>query len=235
MMKAMILAAGRGTRLGPATDRIPKPMMPVAGSPLLEHIVTQIRDAGITELFMNLHHQPDSIRTHFSDGKKFGVHITYSVEKELLGTAGAVKKLESHFTESFLVYYGDNYVEIDLKDFIQHHSRFRAAATIAVFPTDTPHLSGIAQVDDKLNVRHFIEKPPAGSNASNLANAGIYALEPELFAAIPPTGPSDFGMDIFPEMLKRKLPMRAYLLKGKVIGIDTPESYSRLESYLERS
>ena len=231
----MILAAGRGTRLGPAAAGIPKPMMPVAGKPLLEHIVTQIRDAGITELFMNLHHRPDSIRTHFSDGKKFGVHITYSVEKELLGTAGAVKKLESHFTESFLVYYGDNYVEIDLKDFIQHHGRLQPAATIAVFPTDTPHFSGIVQVDDQWNIRRFIEKPPAGSNTGNLANAGIYGLEPDIFTAIPKNGPSDFGADIFPEMLKRNIPMRAYMLKGRVIGIDTPESYSRLESYLERS
>ena len=229
----MILAAGKGTRLKPVTDdRVPKPMVKVAGRPLLEHIVDQIRNAGITDLFINLHHQPESIHTHFGDGRDFGVRITYSHEKELLGTAGAVKKLASNFTETFILYYGDNYVEIDLKDMIRDHYTGRAAATIALFPCEQPHMSGISKIDAQRNVIQFVEKPEPALNMGNLANAGIYVLEPSVLSSIPADRPSDFGRDIFPDVLKRGGKIRAYMLNGKVIGVDTPELYAKLESYL---
>lgn len=231
-MKAMVLAAGQGTRLKPFTDAMPKPMMPVAGKPLLEHIIRQLKESGITEIVINLHHQPESIQRHFGDGTRFGVRIIYSHEDKLLGTAGAVKNLESHFMDTFLVYYGDNYVEIDLNDLVQKHKVSQAAATIAVFPCETPHLSGIVQIDGKGNILNFVEKPPKGSAAGNLANAGIYVMEPRILAFIPAGRSSDFGKDIFPEILRQKQVLRSYLLKGNVIGIDTPELHAKLEAYL---
>lgn len=231
-MKAMILAAGKGTRLKSLTRTVPKPMVPVAGRPMLEYIVEQIRNAGITELWVNIHHLPEKIQTHFGDGSRFGVRIAYSPERELLGTAGAVKLLESHFTETFLLYYGDNYVEIDLKDFVQKHKASLAIATIAIFHCSKPHMSGIVKVDDHGNVLKFVEKPPKDAGMGNLANAGVYALEPRILSHIPGGESSDFGRDIFPRVLQSGEKISAYILKGQVIGIDTPRLHARLESYL---
>lgn len=233
-MKAMVLAAGKGTRLLPFTADRPKPMMPVAGRPLLDHIIGQIRSAGIADIFINLHHQPEIIRSHFGDGRRFGVRITYSLEPDLLGTAGAVKKLASHFTETFLVYYGDNYVEMDIPHFIQTHRDSKADATIAIFPCANPHLSGIVQIDDRRNIVKFVEKPEDAAGLGNLANAGVYALEPRILPFIPADRPADFGRDIFPSVLNQNCMCRAYTLQGNVIGIDTPESLARLESYLSQ-
>lgn len=231
-MRAMVLAAGKGTRLKPFTDTLPKPMMPVAGRPLLEYIIAQLKSAGITDLWINLHHEPDAVRNHFGDGARFGVRIRYSHETHLLGTAGAVKKLAAHFTETFLVYYGDNYVEIDLADMIRIHNASRADATLALFPTDTPHMSGIADMDDKLLIRRFVEKPAPADGLGNLANAGVYVIEPGVLKDIPADRASDFGRDIFPALIQRGRSLRAYPLRGKVIGIDTPELHARLETYL---
>ncbi len=231
-MKAMVLAAGRGTRLKPFTDNMPKPMIPVAGRPILEHIVIQLRDVGFTDLVINLHYHPEAITEHFGNGDKFGVRIHYSRETALLGTAGAVKKIQDQFIGPFLVYYGDNYVEIDLDQFVRAHHDAAPVATIAVFPCDNPSMSGIARVDDGQNIVEFVEKPVPGSNAGNLANAGVYILNPGVLKAIPADRPSDFGHDIFPELLRQGQNLKAFMLSGRVIGVDTPELHTRLERYL---
>ncbi len=231
-MKAFILAAGEGQRLRPLTDRCPKPMVLVGNRPLLERIVDQLKAAGITEIWINLHHCPESVRKHFGDGSRFGVNISYSLEETLLGTAGAVKNRESDFLETFLVYYGDNYVEIDLADMVRFHREQKAFATIAVFPADETSASGVVEADRSGRIRRFLEKPPPGATASRLVNAGIYLLEPAVLRAIPGAQKSDFGRDIFPTLLAQKKLLCAYSLSGKVIGIDTPLLLSRLESYL---
>lgn len=231
-MKVMILAAGAGKRLRPITESVPKVMVPVNGRPMLEYILDQIRDSGIHDVFVNLHYKPEQIMDHFGDGRNFGVHITYSHEPELQGTAGAVKKLESHFTETFLVYYGDNFVEIDIKQMIKAHGANKADVTIAVFPTQTPEMSGISQLDDRGRIIRFIEKPPRSLNVGNLANAGVYVVEPSILKKIPEDSPSDFGIDIFPSILKDHFRLFAYHLEGTVIGIDTPELLARLKKHL---
>ena len=106
-MHAMILAAGQGTRLRPLTETSPKPMLPLAGKPLLEHLIDLLRHHGVTDVAINLHHLPEAIRTHFGDGSRLGTNITYSYESKLLGSAGAVKKLEHLFQRTFFVIYGD--------------------------------------------------------------------------------------------------------------------------------
>lgn len=233
-MKALVLAAGQGTRLKPFTDSVPKPMVDVAGRPMLEYILEQIRSAGIAEVWMNLHYKPEIIRDHFDDGKNFDMRIRYSFEKELLGTAGAVKKLETEFKETFMVYYGDNYVEVNLNEMIHHHQKSGVEATVALFPTETPHMSGIAQLDADDTILRFVEKPGPADAAGNLANAGIYIMEPSVIRSIPADRPSDFGRDIFPELLRQRRAIKGYRLSGSVIGIDTPELHARLESYLSR-
>ena len=231
-MKALVLAAGKGERLRPLTDRCPKPMVPVAGKPLLERIVHQLRDAGITELFINLHHCPETVKKHFGDGKCFGVQITYSEEPELLGTAGAAKKLESQFQEPFIVYYGDNYVEIDLLEMASFHQTKGGIGTIAVFPGEEVSAGGVVEMDVENRIHRFVEKPAPGSTSSRMVNAGIYFLEPAIFPFIPSGIASDFGKQIFPALLSAGKELYAYSLSGTVIGVDTPALLSKLESYL---
>ena len=233
-MKTFILAAGTGERLRPLTDDRPKPMVQVRGRPFLEQILQQLREAGLTDIWMNLHHHPEAVEKHFKEGKCFGVQIHYSREQELLGTAGAVKKQERSFQETFLVYYGDNYVEIDLADMIRFHQEKKGLATIAVFPAEEVSVSGVVETDASDRIHRFLEKPAPGTTSSRLVNAGIYVLEPEIFRFIPEDAPSDFGRDIFPAVLAQNGPIYAYFLSGAVIGLDTPELLSRLETYLKK-
>ncbi len=231
-MKAMVLAAGRGTRLKPHTDTIPKPMMPVAGRPLLEHIFEQIRAAGIADIVVNLHHRPEVIQNYFRDGGRHNIRLTYSFEPDLLGTAGAVLKLAAEFTETFLVYYGDNYVELDLPDLIRSHRQSKSDATIAVFSCEEPHRSGIVQADDSGRIFNFVEKPDPEIDVGRLANAGVYVLEPKVIPVIPAGRAVDFGRDIFPELIRNHFFLQAYPLRAAVYGIDTPELHARLVRHL---
>src|SRR5881296_326289 len=118
IVKAMVLAAGRGARLGSMTETKPKPMIAIAGRPILEHTVAWLRDSGISDIIVNLHHHADQIRTHFGDGSTLGVNISYSSEPSLLGTAGALKPVRHVFTSTFLVVYGDNFFHCDLARFL---------------------------------------------------------------------------------------------------------------------
>lgn len=137
-MKAMILAAGLGTRLRPLTNTVPKVMLPVGSKPLLEYHLDLLKKYGIREIAINLHYLPDAIKNHLGDGSKFGVNITYLFEPELLGTASAVKELGWFFDETFLVIYGDNLVEVDFSKLIKFHELRGGLATIAVYHHPEP-------------------------------------------------------------------------------------------------
>lgn len=231
-MKALVLAAGKGGRLGALTETRPKPMLPVGGRPLLEHVIGRLRDAGIVEIFVNLHHRGDLVTGHFGDGTAFGVSLRYSHEPELLGTAGAAKKLEAELGERFVVHYGDNFVEVDLAAMLAAHARSAATATIAVFPAEDVGASGVVEIDGRDRLRRFVEKPAPGETTSRLVNAGVYVLERAALAAVPAGRFCDFGRDVFPALLAAGRDVRAFRLSGRVIGIDTPESLAALDVYL---
>lgn len=233
-MNALILAAGKGARLGKLTERCPKPMIRVEGRPLLERIVAQLRDAAVIELFINLHHCPDVIPAYFGDGRDWGVPITYSYEPELLGTAGAAKKLQPRLTDPFLVYYGDNFVDIALGELIRAHEDRDGLATIAVAALEETSASGVVEVDGGDRIRRFIEKPWPGETTSRLVNAGVYVLDRRALDVVPDGAVSDFGRDVFPALLARGAALYAFPLSGLVCGIDTPELLGRLDAYLAR-
>jgi NDP-sugar pyrophosphorylase family protein len=133
-MKGMILAAGEGRRLRPLTDHIPKPMLPIAGRPLLEHIITHLCEGGVTDLAVNLHHLPGAVMNYFGDGSRWGVSLRYSLEERLLGSAGGVKRLQSFFDDTFLVYYGDVFTRADLRPMIAfHHNHPDALVTMGLY------------------------------------------------------------------------------------------------------
>src|SRR3972149_4042044 len=177
-MKAMVLAAGEGRRLRPLTEQLPKPMVPLAGRPLLEYVVVWLRRYGVKDLVINLHHHPEAIRDHFGDGSAFDVHITYSYEPELLGTAGAINAVAHLFAEeTFLIVYGDNVTNCDLARLVAYHRAKGGLSTIALHYREDVTQSGMVVTDDADRVTHFREKPPASEACSNWVNAGILVAE----------------------------------------------------------
>ncbi len=228
-MHAVILAAGEGRRLRPLTEHAPKPMLRVAGKPLLEHNVRLLRRYGITDLIINSHHCPESIENYFGDGSEFGVKIAYSREPELLGTAGALRPLQKVLTSAFMVLYGDNLTTCNLRALAEFHRSKHGVATLAVFNRENPTAVGILSMDADDRIVRFLEKPNRDEIFSSWVNAGIMVCEPAVFQAIPP-GFSDFGKDIIPALLLARQAIFAYRMDGKserLWWIDSPEDYER--------
>jgi NDP-sugar pyrophosphorylase family protein len=226
-MKGMILAAGEGKRLRPLTDHVPKPMLPLAGRPLLEHIITHLRDCGVSDLAINLHHQPTIVVDYFGDGSRWGVSLRYSLEESLLGSAGGVKRLQDFFDDTFLVYYGDVFTLADLVPMIELHRRCGVQATMGLYRVPDPWNRGVVELDERQGITRFVEKPPREQVFSDLANAGIYVLEPEVLDWIPVDEPWDFGHDVFPALLGDGIDVAGYVIEDSVIDIGLPEKYEQ--------
>lgn len=224
-MKGMILAAGEGRRLRPLTNYLPKPMLPVAGRPLLEHTITYLRDCGVTDLAVNLYHLPGTVMDYFGNGSRWGVKLRYSVEERLLGSAGGVKRLQSFFDETFVVFYGDLLTWTDLRPMLAQHRQAGVVATMGLYHVPDPWNRGIVQLDEAQRIVRFAEKPPRDQVFSNLANAGIYILEPEVLERIPSEVVYDFGHDVFPALLAEGIPVAGYIINDLLIDIGLPEKY----------
>ena len=232
--RALILSAGRGERLRPLTDERPKTMLPLGGRPLLEYHVVLLREHGIREIAVNLHHRPQAVVDYFGDGARWGVSIRYSLEKELLGTAGAAKQLEWFLSAGpFLVVYGDNLVAGDLTPLFERHAGSRASATLAVVEGPEPTAGGIVGVACDGRVTRFLEKPRPEQVFSRLVSAGLYVLEPEVLSFIPAGRPCDFARDVLPALLRVGRPVYAVRFDGYLSGIDTPELYRRARADIE--
>jgi mannose-1-phosphate guanylyltransferase len=230
-LKAIILAAGVGSRLRPLTDTCPKPMLPIAGRPLLARTLDWLRVCGVAEAALNLHHLPEVVRAGLGDGGAWGMALHYSYEPELLGTAGAVRAIAERFAgwldETFVLVYGDMLLDIDLAELLAYHQAGHALLTLALKHTTTPHSQGMIEIDAASRVRRFVEKPrdwPGG----DLANAGVYLCEPAILDAIPP-GVSDFGRDIIPALLKSGAAVCGHLAQGYLLDIGTPEAYTQAQ------
>jgi len=206
-MRVMIMAAGKGTRLRPLTDFIPKPMAPIVNRPALHHILALLRRHGFGEIVINLHHLPEAVTGHFGDGGTLDLDIAYSFEPELLGTAGGVKNNERFLgSTTFLVMSGDALTDIDLTGLVATHRRNGSIATLAVKEVADPSLFGVVVADDDNRIVGFQEKPPLAEARSRLCNCGIYVFEPDILSHIPPAQFDDFGSRLFPELLRRKIP-----------------------------
>jgi NDP-sugar pyrophosphorylase family protein len=227
-MKAMVLAAGAGTRLRPLTDSIPKPMLPSRGEPLLIHLLRWLRQYGITTIALNLHHLPEVIQNALDDGARLGLQLIYSFEPRLLGTAGAVKKLAPLFDETFVVVYGDLLLDVDLAALLDYHRSRRALVTLGLKHTDDPSSQGMIACDSAGRVVRFVEKPAAWDDAQRTANAGVYIVEPAVLQQIPADRASDWGYDMFPRLIADGVEVYAQLLEGTVIDIGTPEAYEQI-------
>jgi NDP-sugar pyrophosphorylase family protein len=229
-MKGMILIAGRGTRLRPLTDRIPKCMVPIAGKPVLQHTIEWCRGFGINEFVLNPCYLPEMITSYFGDGRRFGVQIHYSFEESPLGTAGGVKQAARFFDEPFLVWYGDNVCRCDLTRLCEAHRQRRGLATIALHWRQEVTQSGIVGLDADERITRFLEKPRPEEAFSHWVNAGIYVLE-----AIPAGRPSDFGHEIFPSLVGQGAELYGHRLteQERLWAIDRPEDLARVEKEFE--
>lgn len=224
-MKAMILAAGEGTRLRPLTLALPKPMVPIVGKPLLERTLLWLAGQGITEAAVNLFHRPLIIPDYFGDSFN-GIRLHYLFEDTLRGTSGGLKAADPLFRDApFFVIYGDNLVQADLPRLARFHAAHAGIATVGLFHHPNPSAAGIVAIEGDGRITRFVEKPPADQVFSDLANAGVYVLNPDVLDAIPDDIPSDFGRDIFPLLLAKGLPLRGTLLGGYLQDTGTPEAY----------
>lgn len=224
-MQAVILVGGEGTRLRPLTCERPKPMVPIANAPFLEHMLSWMRGYGVDAAVLALCYLPGRIRDHFGDGAALGIRLGYAVEETPLGTAGAVKNSLPHPEETFLVFNGDVLTDWDLGAMIEFHRARGAQATIALTPVDNPTLYGVVEADGEGRVHRFVEKPSWDAVTSNFINAGIYILEPEVLDLVPANRFYMFEHGLFPEMLRLGRPVYGYPSAAYWIDIGTPEKY----------
>ncbi len=222
-MKAVILAAGEGTRLGEMGRKLPKPMIEFNGKPILQHNLELCKAHGIKKIFINTHHLPEKIRGYFGDGSSFGVSINYSYEPQLLGTAGALNSFRTHLRDDrFFVLYGDNYSDFDLSLLEKAASEKDSVAIVAFHYREEVSQSGVGEFDRDGRIVRFVEKPADGETDSHWVNAGIYYLSPQIFDYVP-AGFSDFGKDIFPRLLRDNVAIYGVCSKVPLRAFDTPE------------
>lgn len=211
-MKAMILAAGVGSRLDPLTRNTPKPMVPILNRPVIEHIVQKLKKHGVTEIMVNLHYLGDVIADYLGDGSRWGLTIHSVREDQLWGDAGSVKRAQAFFQdETFLVVGGDDISDIDITALVKFHRANNAASTIALSEVDDPSQYGIVQIDSTGRIERFLEKPKGEGVFSKTANSGVYVFEPEVFELIPAGAFYGFGNNVFPQLLSEGKPLFGYL------------------------
>jgi NDP-sugar pyrophosphorylase family protein len=237
-MKAMLLVAGEGTRLRPLTLETPKALLPIEGVPLIEHQLSWLKNHGVSEFAINLHHLGEKIRDFLGNGSRFGVRVVYSEEETLLGTAGGVKRMEHFFNDTFVVVYGDVLTEFNLTKMLQFHHQKKALATLAIFKAANPREVAVVTMDEEGRILRLVEKPQliALPSALTLASGGIYILEREVLSYIPSQGFSDFAYDIFPKLISLELPLYGYLLEPGdcLIDIGTLDKYHKANEDVRR-
>ncbi|MDP4092667.1 MAG: mannose-1-phosphate guanyltransferase [Bacillota bacterium] len=210
-MKAVIMAGGEGTRLRPLTCNRPKPMVPVANKPVMEHIIELLKNYNLDDIAVTLQYMPDLIKDYFGDGREFGVSLRYYTENSPLGTAGSVKNAEEFLNETFVVISGDAITDIDLREAVEFHIKKKSMATLVLKKVDIPLEYGVVVTDDEGKVTRFLEKPSWGEVFSDTVNTGIYILSPEILGFYNKGEMFDFSKDLFPILLKQGKPMYGFV------------------------
>lgn len=195
---AFILAGGKGTRLRPITNEIPKPMVPLHDKPILQHALDLFKKYGITDIVMSIGYKGEKIKEYFGNGSRFGVNIIYLEETEPLGTAGPLNIARQHLADTFVMCNADELKNVDLNEMYLFHKENSALATIALTTVPDPSQYGVAKLTGS-RILEFIEKPEPGTTPSNLINAGLYILEPAVLDIIP-KGASSIEREVFPKI-----------------------------------
>ena len=238
-MKAMILAAGKGTRVRPLTDEMPKPMIPIIGKPVMEYLIEELERHGFKEIMINVSHLPEKIESYFGNGSRLGVEIGYSFEghiedgdivSEAVGSAGGIKRIQDFggfFDDTFLVVCGDALIDLDLTAAVREHWRSGAVASICTLKVDPSEVTdyGVVVSDDDGQITSFQEKPAVEEALSNQVNTGIYIFEPDVLDLIPSNQNFDIGSDLFPLLVEKGLKFNAINLPFNWIDIGRISDY----------
>lgn len=227
-VKAVIMAGGQGTRLKAVTGERPKPLVPLLGRPLMEHILLLLKKHGFTDVCAAVKYRAEDIMDYFGDGSRLGLQLQYRVEERPLGTAGSVKNCADFIgDEDVLVISGDAACDFDLSQLLQRHRESRAAVTLALYRNPEPLRYGLTVTGDDGRVRAFIEKPGWDRVVTDLVNTGIYVLSPKALACIPANREFDFAKDLFPMLLKQDRLLLGVPMEGYWCDVGTPLSYYR--------
>ncbi len=224
-MKAVILVGGEGTRLRPLTCNTTKAMVPILNMPFLEYLLRYLKGHGIKDVILAMSYLPDRIQGHLGDGSELGVNLSYAIEKEPLGTGGAIKNAEARLTEPFFVLNGDVFTDLNLADMLSRHRKVKPRVSIALTPVDNPTIYGVVETDHEDRVKRFVEKPGLDEVTTNMINAGIYIIDPSVLGYIPPTTPSMVERHLFPLLLEKGEPILSYPSDSYWLDIGTPEKY----------
>ncbi len=227
-MKGIIMAGGFGTRLRPLTNNLPKPMVPVANRPIIEHIIDLLKTHSIKDLTALLYFQPETITGHFGDGSDFGVKLDYTTPSADLGTAGSVGyalRRDKKPPKTTLILSGDVITDIDLKEAIKFHKKNKAIATIVLTRVENPLPFGIVITDDKGRIIRFLEKPGWGEVFSDTINTGIYIIDRDVLDYIPEDVDFDFSKDLFPKLLEDGRPLFGYVAEGYWKDVGSLDEY----------
>ncbi len=247
-MKAMILAAGKGTRVRPITHTIPKPMIPILQKPVMEFLLELLREHGFNEVMVNVSHLAAEIENYFRDGQRFGVEIAYSFEGriqddgeligEAMGSAGGIKKIQTFqtfFDDTFVVLCGDALIDLDLTEAVRRHKEKGAVASLITkrVPKDQVSSYGVVVTDDNSRVLSFQEKPSVEEAASDMINTGIYIFEPQVLDHVPAGVPFDIGADLFPRLVAAGAPFYSLPMDFEWVDIGkVPDYWQAIRSVL---
>ena len=224
-MQAVIMAGGEGSRLRPLTSNMPKPMLPLANRPMMEHIIGLLKEHGITDVVATVQFLSSVIRNYFGDGSDQEVSLSYTTEEVPLGTAGSVLAAREFITGPFLVISGDALTDVDLQHAIDFHRAKGSSATVVLKRVPDPLEFGIVMTAEDGRIERFLEKPTWGQVFSDTINTGIYVLEPEVLDLIPPDQPYDFSSELFPLMLDKGLPLFGYVTDSYWADVGNTEAY----------
>jgi len=227
MMKGVIIAGGRGSRLRPLTNHLPKAMIPVLDKPVMEYCIEHLKKHGIIEIAVTVQYLSSKIIEYFGDGQKFGVKLTYFEDRKPLGTAGSIKNAEEFLNESFIAIYGDVISNFDLTSGIQFHKIKRSLVTIFMTNVQNPLDYGIIKTNETGKVTRFLEKPARPDVFTNQINTGIYVIEPEIFTFIKKGEIIDFSLDLFPMLLKKGMPIFGFKSTGYWSDVGNMAKYEK--------
>ncbi|MGH9042756.1 MAG: sugar phosphate nucleotidyltransferase [Acidimicrobiia bacterium] len=233
-MKAVVLAGGEGTRLRPLTYTTPKPLLPIANRPFLEHQLAWLAEHSVTDVVLSIGYRPDAFKDRFAGGSVAGLRLTYAVESEPLGTAGAIRYAAetAGFTDRFLVCNGDVLTDLDVSALLRIHDGSGAEATIALTQVEDPSAFGVVPTGPDGRVLGFVEKPAPGEAPTDWINAGTYVLEASVLRGIPSGRAVSIERETFPALLERDAKLYALPSPGYWLDIGTPSKY--LQANLDR-
>jgi len=234
-VKAMVLCAGRGTRMGGLSDDLPKPLLDIHGRPILDRILANLARWGFRDVVLNLHHHGDQIRAFAGDGSRWGVRIRFRSEPALVGTAGSVRDAAPLLAgpDPVLVHYGDVVTDQDLGALVRIHQAGQALATLLLHRR--PGSNSVVVVDQRWRVLRLLERPSEAERRgvdSPWVNSGVYLLDPSLPGSLPGPGPLDFPRDVFPGLVAQGRVL-GVPLTGYRCAIDSPERLERARAELK--